>query len=122
MIELTPIVSGGVAQLKDTNYVISTFGKDEAGEIYFADYFGGAVYRVDAPHTLPPPVISPAARTYTSRVSFTIRTDVPGAVVRYTTDGTTPSEGSMLFPTGQMLERTGGNADVVRTRGTQSDA
>jgi len=31
----------------DTPYAISTFGEDEAGEIYFADHSGGAIYRID---------------------------------------------------------------------------
>jgi glucose/arabinose dehydrogenase len=34
------------AQLFDTAYGISTFGEDESGELYFADYFGGAIYQL----------------------------------------------------------------------------
>jgi glucose/arabinose dehydrogenase len=33
-------------QLRATNYGISTFGEDQSGEIYLADYFGGAVYKI----------------------------------------------------------------------------
>jgi hypothetical protein len=32
--------------LQDTSYAISTFGEDEAGEVYLADYGSGAIYRV----------------------------------------------------------------------------
>jgi glucose/arabinose dehydrogenase len=46
----------------DTSATISTFGEDEAGEIYFADYGLGAIYRIesdgsgttDAPSAAPP--------------------------------------------------------------------
>ncbi len=34
------------AELLDTSLSISTFGEDEAGEIYVADYSGGAIYRI----------------------------------------------------------------------------
>ncbi len=33
---------------RDTPYGISTFGEDEAGEVYFADYFTGTIYRIEA--------------------------------------------------------------------------
>ncbi|UFS72502.1 PQQ-dependent sugar dehydrogenase [Geomonas sp. RF6] len=35
--------------LADTKFSISTFGEDEAGEVYVADYGSGTVYRVGAP-------------------------------------------------------------------------
>lgn len=102
-----PAAGGRVAMLKDTTYNISTFGKDETGEIYFADYFRGGIYRIDAPHTLPPPVISPVAGiyTYTGGFSYSIRTDVPGAIIRYTTDGTLPDGTSPVFPAGTSIQK-----------------
>jgi len=33
-------------QLLDTAYGVSTFGEDESGELYFSDYFGGAIYKL----------------------------------------------------------------------------
>lgn len=35
--------------LIDTAFTISTFGEDEAGELYLADYVGGDVYRIGVP-------------------------------------------------------------------------
>lgn len=35
--------------LTDTAYGISTFGEDRAGNLYVADYFTGAIYRISAP-------------------------------------------------------------------------
>jgi hypothetical protein len=36
----------------DTVYTISSFGEDEAGEVYLADYAGGTIVRILGP--LPP--------------------------------------------------------------------
>jgi hypothetical protein len=33
-------------ELRDTNFLISTFGEDEDGEIYLADFRNGTIYRV----------------------------------------------------------------------------
>jgi glucose/arabinose dehydrogenase len=35
--------------LTDTAYGISTFGEDQAGSLYVADYFTGTIYRISAP-------------------------------------------------------------------------
>ncbi|MBK5275970.1 MAG: PQQ-dependent sugar dehydrogenase [Desulfuromonadales bacterium] len=35
--------------LNDTPFLISTFGEDEAGELYLADYGSGDIYRITAP-------------------------------------------------------------------------
>jgi hypothetical protein len=35
--------------LRHTEYSISTFGEDEKGEMYLADYASGTVYRISAP-------------------------------------------------------------------------
>jgi uncharacterized protein (TIGR03437 family) len=37
----------------DTDFRISTFGEDEAGELYVADFTAGAIYRIAAPPGLP---------------------------------------------------------------------
>ena len=34
------------SELLDTNFFISTFGEDEAGEIYFADHGSGTIYQI----------------------------------------------------------------------------
>ena len=34
--------------LKDTDYAISTFGEDESGELYLADYTSGSIFRIGA--------------------------------------------------------------------------
>ncbi|MBI5664893.1 MAG: glucose dehydrogenase, partial [Nitrospirae bacterium] len=36
------------AMLLDTNISITTYGEDEAGELYVADFIAGDVYRISA--------------------------------------------------------------------------
>lgn len=101
-----PAGGGRVQMIKDTYYSFSTFGKDEAGEIYFSEYGSGEIYRIGSLDTLPPPVVTPAAGVYTAKVSFSMTTDVPGAVVRYTTDGSTPTAASPAFTPGATVDKT----------------
>jgi uncharacterized protein (TIGR03437 family) len=72
-----------VVDTRDTAFNISTFGEDEAGELYVADHGGGAVYRIATDHPAPQlssltPANAPAgsgAFTLTARGS----SFVPGA-------------------------------------------
>jgi len=48
----------------DTPYTISSFGEDEAGELYLVDYSGGSIMRiVGAEETTPAPSVTPSAIT-----------------------------------------------------------
>jgi alpha-tubulin suppressor-like RCC1 family protein len=47
--------------------------------------------------TLAAPTVAPAAGPYTTSVEVTMSSPQPGAVVRYTTNGTTPTSGSPLY-------------------------
>lgn len=44
-------------QLLDTSYAIVGFGEDERGEVYVVDIEGGAIYRMEAGHTIQLPWI-----------------------------------------------------------------
>ena len=54
--------------------------------------FGGCVIESDQPSTVAAPAFSPLPGTYASAVDVTITTTTPGATIRYTTDGSTPTE------------------------------
>ena len=49
-------------------------------------------YTINPPPQVAPPVFSPGAGTYTSTQTVTITSATSGASIRYTTDGSTPSE------------------------------
>ncbi|NJN88086.1 MAG: hypothetical protein HC881_19565 [Leptolyngbyaceae cyanobacterium SL_7_1] len=55
--------------LLDTPYGISTFGEDETGNIYVADYFGGTIYRIEVPPLVVPPPVTPPPVTPPSGTS-----------------------------------------------------
>jgi glucose/arabinose dehydrogenase len=42
----TPPAGWTVVQVADTPYYISSFGEDENGELYLADYVGGSIYQI----------------------------------------------------------------------------
>ena len=50
-----------------------------------------------APPTAATPAFSPAPGTYTSSQSITLSDSTPGAVIHYTTDGTTPTASSAVY-------------------------
>ena len=56
---------------------------------------GSAAYTITLPAATP--VISPAAGTYTSTQSVTITDTTPGAILYYTTNGTTPTTSSTVY-------------------------
>jgi len=57
------------------------------------------VYVINLPDTAPP-VFNPPAGTYTSPQSVTITSATPGATIRYTTNGLTPSQSVGIIYTG----------------------
>jgi hypothetical protein len=59
-----------------------------------------------APPPAANPVLSPAPGVYTSAQSVTLTDSTPGAVIYYTTDGTTPTIHSAMFTAGTPLQIT----------------
>jgi Dockerin type I domain len=50
--------------IADTPYTISSFGEDEAGELYLVDYSGGSIMRiVGVEEATPAPSVTPSAIT-----------------------------------------------------------
>jgi uncharacterized protein (TIGR03437 family) len=72
---------------RNVGFQISTFGEDEAGELYFADYDGGQMFHITIPHPTPTlTTISPEnAATGSQGLSVTVTGEnfVPAAEVRW---------------------------------------
>jgi glucose/arabinose dehydrogenase len=90
--EAWPDGTGGwsSAQAVDTPYAISSFGEDQAGEVYVADLSGGAVYRVVGP---PPPnptaAIRPPEFNGDHRSDVAWRHQTSGQIYHWFMDGAT---------------------------------
>jgi len=76
-------------EIADTAYGISTFGEDEPGRLYLADYSGGRVYRVQDSQAVTKPAFVPASGNIASNL-VTVVCGTPRATIHYTMDGRDP--------------------------------
>jgi hypothetical protein len=69
------------AELVDTSYAISSFGEDQAGELYLTDYAGGSVVRIRGPQpsTTATPTPSPTPTAIASPTATTTPSAPPSA-------------------------------------------
>ena len=79
-------------ELLHSAYHISTFGEDESGRIYLADYSGGKLYVIEDTGQANPPRLQPAGGTFNTEQTVTLFSDNPGTIIRYTLDGRSPTE------------------------------
>ena len=71
-------------------YFITTFGENEAGELFLADYISGTIYRIqDNDEVAPPTFDPPGTNSFTGIVTLSCIS--PNVVIRYTTNGTDPA-------------------------------
>lgn len=80
-------------QLLQTSFNITTFGEDEAGEVYLADQSGGTLYRLvgEEPTPTPTPTTSPTATATATPTSTATATFTPTATPTSTATGTPTS-------------------------------
>jgi hypothetical protein len=73
-----------------------------AGTLITSGYFavvvdGSTPESIGIVQDAPPPAFSPGTGTYANAVTVTLSTSEPGAVIKYTTDGTDPNVGSTTY-------------------------
>jgi hypothetical protein len=74
-----------------TNFQVSTFGEDEQGSQYLADYRRGRIYQLHDSHKVWPPVFSPTNGTINVNYA-TVTCLTTNAILHYTTNGIDPTE------------------------------
>jgi uncharacterized repeat protein (TIGR03803 family) len=82
----------GLVQGSDGNFYGVTYD--------WNNFTGGVIFRLTVPPQVDAPVFSPAAGAYTDAQTVTISTTTGGASIRYTTDGSTPTETNGALYTG----------------------
>jgi len=88
-------------------HFISSFGEDESGQLYIADYLFGEVYRVQDSGMTGPPVFNPPG-TNSPLNTITIISSSPGAAIHYTTNGSTPTVADPVIASGGAVTITQG--------------
>jgi hypothetical protein len=97
--ESIPIVSPGrVAGIVN----ISTFGEDDAANLYLADYYRGVVYQMTDSLHVWTPTFSPPGGVINSH-TVVINCVTPGADMHYTTNGVDPTQADPLVASGSTI-------------------
>jgi len=89
----TPTTSSPVYSIPISVSVGETLKALAVASSYANSFVGSAVYKIKAAT----PTFTPAAGTYTGAQSITINDSTSGAVIYYTTDGTTPTTSSPVY-------------------------
>ena len=77
-------------ELVDTDFLISTFGEDQSGRIYFADYSTGGIYLITDTGKAAPPTLTPGPGFFAAEPTVVLTSPAVGATIHYTTDGRDP--------------------------------
>jgi hypothetical protein len=86
-----------------TNLAISTFGEDEQGRLYLADYFKGRIYRVQDTHIVWKPTFSPAGGIINSNL-IVVSCATVNAEIHYTTNGVDPTINDPVVVSGATIQ------------------
>jgi glucose/arabinose dehydrogenase/sugar lactone lactonase YvrE len=96
----------------------STFGEDEAGRLYLADYFGGGLFRIEDSAVAFPPSFSPPSGNSPTAV-ITLNSLTPNSTMRYTFEPRNPLESDPAASPGQQIAIT--NGTTIRAQTLRAD-
>jgi len=88
-----------------TTLQVSTFGEDDAGNLYLADYYKGKIYQVGDTRQVRKPAFFPTNGTIFSNL-VTVSCTTTGAVIHYTTNGLDPTASDPVIASGGLLQVT----------------
>ncbi len=86
-----------------TNFAISSFGEDEQGRLYLADYNRGRIYQVKDSLQTWAPTFTPANGIINSNMVM-VSCLTTGAVIHYTTNGVNPTEADAVIVSGTTIQ------------------
>ena len=99
---------GWLTHTFDTNFMtISSFGEDQEGRLYAADFSSGKVMEITEDLYVRAPVLSQNGGTFSNALSVYASSSPSDAVVRYTTNKKEPTASDPIFPpSGFYMNRT----------------
>jgi glucose/arabinose dehydrogenase len=95
------------------HYSISTFGEDEHGRLYFADYYAGKIYQLQDSRQVWTPIFSPT-NGFAASNGVMISCATTGAVIHYTTNGIDPTESDPVVPPSGIIGISDGGINKAR--------
>jgi glucose/arabinose dehydrogenase len=94
-------------------FMISTFGEDDQGNLYFADYYTGRIYQIQDSGQVWTPTFSPANGTiFSNMVAVTCLTT--NAEIHYTTNGMDPTLSDPVVAAGGIIQVETGITNKLR--------
>ena len=85
-----------------TNFWISTFGEDDQGQLYLADYYRGIIYQIQDSGQVWAPAFSPAGGTINSN-TVVITCLTTNAEIHFTTNGIDPTLSDPIVASGESI-------------------
>ena len=95
--------SGFTNQLYSLNDSISSFGEDDAGNVYVSRFNSGLISQIQDTGAAYTPVIAPSGGTYPSNVLATVTCNEAGAIIHYTTNGVDPTQSDPTIQSGGLI-------------------
>ncbi|HTQ41102.1 MAG TPA: chitobiase/beta-hexosaminidase C-terminal domain-containing protein, partial [Pirellulales bacterium] len=96
-----------------SSFQISTFGEDDPGNLYFADYYRGIIYQIqDSLQVWAPSFSPPNGIVNADHVTATCPT--PGAIIHYTSNGLDPTESDPIVVSGGAIQVSSGTTNKLR--------
>jgi glucose/arabinose dehydrogenase len=86
-----------------TGKAISSFGEDEAGNLYLADYYSGRLWRLYDTRQALPSQLSPPGGSFNNDVAVTVTTRTIDSTLHFTLDGREPSESDPSIQSGGVI-------------------
>jgi len=97
----------------ETHIAISTFGEDDQGRLYLADYFRGLIYQIQDSLQVWTPTFSPTNGIVTSNTVI-VSCVTTGAVIHYTSNGIDPTASDPVVTSGGTIQAVTGITNKLR--------
>jgi hypothetical protein len=96
-----------------SHFMISTFGEDDQGQLYLADYYAGKIYQIQDSLQVWTPTFFPTNGIISSNI-VVVSCVTTGAVIHYTSNGIDPTTSDPVITSGGTIQVTTGQTNKLR--------